>query len=85
LDLIVPEAGAIYVMDRGYVDVRGLCTLHQAGACFVRRAKRNMKYHRAFRIQSIRRQASAPIKASRSTGSIRGGTILRICAASAYG
>src|ERR1700730_129011 len=30
-------------MDRGYVDFRRLCTLHQAGACFVRRAKRNMK------------------------------------------
>jgi len=26
LDLIVPEAGAIYVMDRGYVDFRRLYT-----------------------------------------------------------
>jgi hypothetical protein len=25
LDLIVPEAGAIYVTDRGYVDFRRLC------------------------------------------------------------
>src|SRR5712672_205552 len=48
LDLIVPEAGAIYVMDRGYVDFRRLCTLHQAGAFFVTRAKRNMKYHRVY-------------------------------------
>lgn len=48
LDLIVPEAGAIYVMDRGYVDFRRLCTLHRAGAFFVTRAKRNMKYHRVY-------------------------------------
>jgi hypothetical protein len=48
LDLITPEAGAIYVMDRGYVDFRRLCALHQAGAFFVTRAKRNMKYHRVY-------------------------------------
>ena len=48
LDLITPEAGAIYVMDRGYVDFRRLYVLHAAGAFFVTRAKRNMKYHRLF-------------------------------------
>jgi hypothetical protein len=32
LDLIMPEAGAIYVMDRGYVDFCRLYSLHQAGA-----------------------------------------------------
>jgi hypothetical protein len=41
LDLIVPEAGAIYVMDRGYVDFTRLYVLHQAGAFFVTRAKSN--------------------------------------------
>ena len=46
LDLIVPEAGAIYVMDRGYVDFTRLHVLHEAGAFFVTRAKSNMKYHR---------------------------------------
>ncbi len=35
LDLIAPEAGAIYVMDRGYVDFRRLYVFHQAGAFFV--------------------------------------------------
>src|ERR1700745_4026847 len=35
LDLIVPEAGAIYVMDRGYVDFQRLYVIHQAGAFFV--------------------------------------------------
>ncbi len=48
LDLITPEAGAIYVMDRGYVDFRRLHILHQAGAFFVTRTKRNMKYHRVY-------------------------------------
>src|SRR5262249_21319999 len=48
LDLITPEAGAIYVMDRGYVDFRRLYVLHAAGAFFVTRAKRNMKYHRLY-------------------------------------
>ena len=48
LDLIVPEAGAIYVMDRGYVDFRRLHTLHQAGAFFVTRTKINMNYHRVY-------------------------------------
>ena len=48
LDLITPEAGAIYVMDRGYVDFRRLHALHQAGAFFVTRAKSNMKQHRVY-------------------------------------
>jgi transposase len=48
LDLITPEAGAIYVMDRGYLDFRRLHTLHAASAFFVTRAKRNMNYHRVY-------------------------------------
>jgi IS4 transposase len=42
------EAGAIYVMDCGYVDFRRLYTLHQAGALFVTRTKINMNYHRVY-------------------------------------
>ena len=42
LDLLVAEPGAIYVMDRGYVDFARLYALHQAGAFFVTRAKSNM-------------------------------------------
>src|SRR5580765_3842325 len=41
LDLITPEAGAIYVMDRGYVDFQRLYVIHQAGAFFVTRTKVN--------------------------------------------
>ena len=48
LDLLVPEPGAIYVMDRAYVDFRRLYSLHQAGASFVTRAKKNRKYHHVY-------------------------------------
>jgi len=48
LDMITPEAGSIYVMDRGYVDFRRLNVFHRAGAFFVTRAKRNMNYHRVY-------------------------------------
>jgi len=48
LDMLVPEAGAIYVMDRGYVDFGRLYRLHQAGAFFVTRAKSNLDAHRLY-------------------------------------
>ena len=48
LDLLTPEAGAIYVMDRGYVDFARLQRLHLAGAFFVTRAKSNLKAHRVY-------------------------------------
>ena len=44
LDILIPEAGSIYVMDRGYVDFKRLYALHQATAFFVTRAKRNFQY-----------------------------------------
>jgi Transposase DDE domain/Domain of unknown function (DUF4372) len=59
LDMLLPEAGAIYVMDRGYVDFRRLHVLHQAGAFFVTRAKSNLDAHRVY---------SAPV--DRATGLI---------------
>lgn len=48
LDMLVPEAGATYVMDRGYIDFRRLYALHQAGAFFVTRAKKNFRYRRLY-------------------------------------
>ena len=48
LDLLIPEAGAIYVMDRGYLDFERLHVLHQAGAFFVTRAKSNLDAHRLY-------------------------------------
>ena len=48
LDMILPEAGSIYVMDRAYVDFDRLYGLHQAGAFFVTRAKSNLNAHRVY-------------------------------------
>jgi len=48
LDLLIPEAGAFYVMDRGYVDFARLHVLHLAGSFFVTRAKSNMDAHRIY-------------------------------------
>ena len=59
LDILSFEAGAFYVMDRGYLDFSRLFTLHQSGAFFVTRAKRGMNAHRVY-----------SMKVDRSTGII---------------
>ena len=51
LDVLVPEAGAIYVMDRGYVDFERLHAMHQASAFFVTRAKSNTRLRRVYSAQ----------------------------------
>lgn len=56
-DVLVPEAGAIYVMDRGYHDFRRLYHLTQAAAYFVIRARKGL---------AIKRIYSNPV--DRSTG-----------------
>ena len=38
LDLLIPEPGAFYIMDRGYLDFDRLHRLHEAGSFFVTRA-----------------------------------------------
>jgi hypothetical protein len=43
LDLLEPEPGAFYVMDRGYVDFERLYKFDQAASFFVTRAKSNFK------------------------------------------
>src|SRR5271163_2293619 len=48
LDMLIPEPGAIYVMDRGYIDFARLHTLHQAAAFFVTRAKSNLNANRVY-------------------------------------
>ena len=48
LDLLAVEAGAFYVMDRGYVDFARLHALHQAGTFFVTRAKSPMDARRVY-------------------------------------
>jgi hypothetical protein len=48
LDMLIPEPGAFYVMDRGYQDFARLYTLDQAGSFFVTRAKHNMDARRVY-------------------------------------
>jgi hypothetical protein len=64
LDDLLPEPGAFYVMDRGYLDFERLHRWHLAGAFFVTRAKSNLK---------ARRRYSHPV--DRSTGLICDQTI----------
>jgi len=48
LDILVLEAGAIYVMDRGYLDFARLYVMHQAQAFFVTRSKSNTQFRRLY-------------------------------------
>jgi hypothetical protein len=48
LDQLVPEPGAFYVMDRGFLDYGRLYRFHQAGSFFVTRARANMRYRRRY-------------------------------------
>jgi len=48
LDILPVEAGAFYVMDRGYLDFARLYAMHQAGAFFVTRAKKGMDARRVY-------------------------------------
>jgi hypothetical protein len=48
LDLLLVEAGAFYIMDRGYLDFARLYALDQAGGFFVTRAKRNLDARRLY-------------------------------------
>lgn len=52
LDQIIFEAGAFYIMDKGYTDFQRLYHIHQQQAFFVIRAKNNLTFSR---------QASHPI------------------------
>lgn len=65
LDLLLPEPGAFYIMDRGYIDFERLHRLHEAGSFFVTRAKSNLKAQRRY---------SHPV--DRSTGLICDQTIV---------
>ena len=65
LDLVIPEPGTFYVMDRGYLDFKRLYALHQAGSFFITRAKSNLEAKRLY---------SAPT--DRSTGVICDQTIV---------
>ena len=53
-DMLVPEAGAFYIMDRGYIDFEQLHRLHQAGSFYVIRAKSNLRFQRRYSLESDR-------------------------------
>ncbi|BBE51256.1 Transposase [Ferriphaselus amnicola] len=46
--MLIPEPGAFYVMDRGFLDFEWLYAVHQAGSFFVIRAQSNMKFERRY-------------------------------------
>jgi len=48
LDILLPEPGAFYVMDRGYLDFDRLFQLNLALAFFVTRAKSNLQFRRIY-------------------------------------
>jgi hypothetical protein len=48
LDSLFFEAGAFYLMDRGYMDFTRLALIAQAGAFFVTRAKSNLQFTRHY-------------------------------------
>ena len=51
LDILPIEAGAYYVMDKGYVDFERLYKIHQACAFWITRAKDNFSYTRQYSSQ----------------------------------
>jgi len=48
LDKLPIEPGAVYIMDRGYLDYARLYKLHQSTAYFVTRAKSKARYNRCY-------------------------------------
>lgn len=48
LDLLLIEAGAIYIMDRGYIDFERLYEIHKEQASFVIREKNNFNFKRLY-------------------------------------
>jgi len=46
LDVLTPEPGAYYIMDRGYQDLERFHRLHQAGSFFVTRPKTTLRLRR---------------------------------------
>ena len=62
LDQIPFEPGALYVMDRGYLDFGRLYRIHAHGAFFVIRAKRRFACRRRYRVPWTQPPACDPIK-----------------------
>ncbi|MEP6935487.1 MAG: IS4 family transposase, partial [Nitrospirota bacterium] len=65
LDQLLPELGAFYMMDRGFLDVERLYRFHEAGSVFVPRGKSNL---------NVQRRSSHPV--DRATGLICDQTVV---------
>ncbi len=48
LDILIPEPGAFYIMDRAYLDFKRLYTMNQCCAYFVTRSKSNTRFRRVY-------------------------------------
>jgi Domain of unknown function (DUF4372)/Transposase DDE domain len=48
LDHLLPEPGAFYIMDRGFLDFKRLYRFHTAGSFFVTRGKSNLRVKRRY-------------------------------------
>jgi hypothetical protein len=65
LDQLLPEPGAFYIMDRGFLDFERLHRFHLAGSFFITRGKSNLR---------VQRRYSHPV--DRSTGLICDQTVV---------
>src|ERR1017187_4621924 len=53
LDQLLPEPGAFYIIDRGFIDFERLYRFHEAGSFFVTRGKSNLKAKRRYSHQLL--------------------------------
>jgi hypothetical protein len=60
LDKFIPDLGAIYVIDRAFLDFERLYNLHQSLVFFVVRDKVNTKLHRLYSIPVDRSNILTP-------------------------
>ena len=51
LDVIVPEPGSYYIMDRGYIDFKRLHKFTENAANFIIRARKNFKFKRLYSLE----------------------------------
>jgi hypothetical protein len=68
LDQIIFEAGAFYIMDKGYTDFQRLYHIHQQQAFFVIRAKNNLTFSRHASYPVIKDRGLRSDQAIRLTG-----------------
>jgi len=81
LDILPVEAGALYVMDRGYLDLERLYAMHQAGTFFVTRAKAGLDARRVYLSPTDRTSGVICDQRAMLNGHYSAGTIPSTCGA----